>query len=578
MSRPKPMVKYEAPLWHRKTPREMLKAPLSTECDAGRDNIFKVRRDTIAIVFVPGIMGSKLRKSNGLREPVWIPDNLEFMLKSYLFADPKKRYELLIKDPLEVMHDASELLERYPKAAKRGWGSVAWSFYGDLLSGLQNWGSPLKALLDLPVYAFGYNWLKSNKESGIKLRQAILSLKNVQKVIIVTHSMGGLVARAALGDDGGEAIADKVLGVIHGAQPVHGAPVAYRRQIAGQEVDGFFNILGILGAQVLGADGPAITAIFPHAPGALELLPSQHYRTNAGRKEWLHIQDPDNPKACVSYPQNGDPYEEIYLKGSHRDFWGMIHGDWFQPLPEDAETLDRVLYGTAPLQPHDRYSVAFKLKKYLRNAREFHGRIGQYSHPRTVQYFSSGGHATCSEISWQAKTVTETVNIRPEPERGDRKPLGGYACLRDIENIRKQSRGEYSEVRWRDAEGKLGDRVPWETPFAELDRGIRQGKRLWLHKLSEIGEKGPGMADERLCHLGDGTVPLSSATGLAPDCNTWGGATLVLPFWEGPAGTMLTATGSTNQSEHSAFYDPAAIQATINAIHNLCLGWLKEEF
>jgi ATP-dependent Clp protease ATP-binding subunit ClpB len=36
------MVKYEAPLWHRKTPREMLKEPLSTECDAGRDNIFKV--------------------------------------------------------------------------------------------------------------------------------------------------------------------------------------------------------------------------------------------------------------------------------------------------------------------------------------------------------------------------------------------------------------------------------------------------------------------------------------------------------------------------------------------------------
>ncbi len=42
MCRPKPMVKYEAPLWHRKTPREMLKEPLSTECDAGRDNIFKV--------------------------------------------------------------------------------------------------------------------------------------------------------------------------------------------------------------------------------------------------------------------------------------------------------------------------------------------------------------------------------------------------------------------------------------------------------------------------------------------------------------------------------------------------------
>ena len=87
----------------------------------------------------------------------------------------------------------------------------------------------------------------------------------------------------------------KVLGVIHGAQPVHGAPVAYRRMIAGQEVDGFFNILGMLGAWVLGPDGPSITAIFPHAESALELLPSQHYRTNDGRREWLHVQDPGLP-------------------------------------------------------------------------------------------------------------------------------------------------------------------------------------------------------------------------------------------------------------------------------------------
>ena len=577
MSSRKVMVKYEAPLWHRKTPREMLKEPLSTECDAGRDNIFKVRRDTIAIVFVPGIMGSKLRKINGKREPVWNPDAAGFMMNKYLRAKPEQRYDLLIKDPLEVMHDASKLQDRHPKAAKRGWGSVAWSFYGDLLCSLQDWGTPLKVLLDLPVYAFGYNWLKSNRESGILLRKAILSIKSAQKVIIVTHSMGGLVARYALGGDGGEAIADKVLGVIHGAQPVHGAPVAYRRQIAGQEVDGFFNIFGMIGAKVLGADGPAVTAIFPHAPGALELLPSQNYRTNDGRRQWLHVQDPDNPKACVSYPQNGDPYEEIYLKSSHRDFWGMIHGDWFQPQSEDVGALDRVLYGAAPVQPEDHRSLAMKLKKHLRSAREFHGRIGGYSHPRTVQYFSSG-HDTCAEVCWLARNVTETVKIRPDPAYGDRKPLGAYGCLRDIENIRALSHGEYSEVRWRDSDGALGDRVPWKTSFGDLDRGIREGKSLWLLRLSNIGKEGPGMRDEKRCHLGDGTVPLSSATGLDPDCNTWAGATACLPFWKGPNGNIFTATGSPNKSEHSTFYDRGAIQATINAIHNLCLGWLKEEF
>jgi hypothetical protein len=280
----------------------------------------------------------------------------------------------------------------------------------------------------------------------------------------------------------------------------------------------------------------------------------------------------------VSYPQNGDPYEEIYLKSSHRDFWGMIHGDWFQPWSEDAGILDRVLYGTAPMLPEDRRSLTSKLKKYLHNAREFHGRIGQYSHPRTVQYFSSGGYDTCTEICWLARSVTETVNIRPDPSRGDRKPVGGYSCLRHIENIRAQSHGDYSEVRWRDATGRLDDRVPWSTPFAELDQGIREGKSLWPLKLQDIGKEGPGMAHESLCHLGDGTVPLSSATGLNPDCNTWGGATHVLPFWEGPTGDIHTATGSPNEKKHSSFYDRSAIRATINAIHNLCLGWLREEF
>ena len=54
-------------------------------------------------------------------------------------------------------------------------------------------------------------------------------LKCAGKVIIVTHSMGGLVARRAammLAEQGQE---DKILGVVHGAQPVMGAPALYRR-------------------------------------------------------------------------------------------------------------------------------------------------------------------------------------------------------------------------------------------------------------------------------------------------------------------------------------------------------------
>jgi hypothetical protein len=85
------------------------------------------------------------------------------------------------------------------------------------------------------------------------------------------------------------------------------------------------------------------------------------------------------------------------------------------------------------------------------------------------------------------------------------------------------------------------------------------------------------MAAKDIGNQGDGTVPLSSATGAKPDCNAWAKATHMIPFWDG-AGQALTATGCATTSEHSKFYDRQAIQATINTIHNLCLGWLKEEF
>jgi hypothetical protein len=548
----------------------MLKEPICTECEACRDNIIQVRRDTIAVIFVPGIMGSKLKKENA---PVWNPDDLSFMSETYMRTKPKKRYQLLIKKPLAVMSEITKKHANYPKAEERGWGGVAWSFYGDLLTSIQDWATPLKVLLDLPVYAFGYNWLESNRVSGKKLREFIHSIQ-AEKVIIVTHSMGGLVTRWALGGNDAGDVATKVLGVIHGAQPVHGAPVAYRRMIAGQEVDGFFNILGMLGAWVLGPDGPSITAIFPHAESALELLPSQHYRTNDGRREWLHVQDPGSPDGFQSYPK-ADPYKEIYAKSSHRDFWGMIHGEWFQPEALEEQAFDSVFYDEETEADPESIKRARIFLNRLEMVQNFHATIGDYSHPRTLQLFSSGRHDTCSEVSWLARDVTLTVERRPDDMRGDRDFRDRYYALKHIPGIVKRNEGNYTEVRWVEADGTPGPAVSWNTPFAELDRGIREGRRLFLLRVSKFGDTEPGMADT--CNLGDGTVPLSSAIGLDPDCNTWGDATHTFPGWE-DAHRARFATGCPTTAVHAKFFDKDTIQATINTIHNLCLGWLREEY
>ncbi|MDX7421466.1 hypothetical protein SJ301_31080, partial [Klebsiella pneumoniae] len=53
-----------------------------------------------------------------------------------------------------------------------------------------------------PLHVFGYNWLQSNADSAALLGQYISKVLGlyhgrlaVDKVILVTHSMGGLVAR-----------------------------------------------------------------------------------------------------------------------------------------------------------------------------------------------------------------------------------------------------------------------------------------------------------------------------------------------------------------------------------------------
>lgn len=56
----------------------------------------------------------------------------------------------------------------------------------------------------LPVHAVGYNWLQSNKTSAEHVAREIDRIlayyrsrnRDAEQVILVTHSMGGLVARA----------------------------------------------------------------------------------------------------------------------------------------------------------------------------------------------------------------------------------------------------------------------------------------------------------------------------------------------------------------------------------------------
>lgn len=228
-----------------------------------------------------------------------------------------------------------------------------------------------------PVWACGYNWLESNEVGAERLVARIREVlawyarpacKFIPegRVILVTHSMGGLVARRAA-----QLAEDLVLGVVHGVQPVGGAPVVYRRFRAGTETGGFWDIEGRIVARILGADAAAITCVMANAPGPLELLPTKHYPPG-----WLRFEckTKDGYEAIAPSLPQSDPYEEIYSKRVQDVWWGMVDETLIDPAGLAARK------GMTPLESYDRAISA---------AKRFHDRLGLHFHPQTYAHYGS---------------------------------------------------------------------------------------------------------------------------------------------------------------------------------------------
>lgn len=66
--------------------------PILTGCEAGRGHVLRVKRRRLALVFVPGIMASRL--TNG-KQMIWDPDDTGVM-KDFLGAGPAKRQAIMV--------------------------------------------------------------------------------------------------------------------------------------------------------------------------------------------------------------------------------------------------------------------------------------------------------------------------------------------------------------------------------------------------------------------------------------------------------------------------------------------------
>jgi pimeloyl-ACP methyl ester carboxylesterase len=225
----------------------------------------------------------------------------------------------------------------------------------------------------MPVHACGYNWLDTNGKAAQRLAERIDELmhqygRNCQQVILVTHSMGGLVARRCAQLPG---MADKIAGIVHGVMPATGAPVAYRRCKVGMSDED-----PIAGA-VIGASGKEITAVFAQAPGALQLLPTQDYAPG-----WLRLVDDQGDSAMPKQPI-ADPYEEIYLRRDR--WWGLLREEWL--APKDGAPITWDIYADN-----------------IGEAKNFHSRLRASYHPNTYVYYGNDDkHRSFESITWQMK-------------------------------------------------------------------------------------------------------------------------------------------------------------------------------
>ena len=357
---------------------------------------------------------------------------------------------------------------------ERGWGTVGYFSYGVFLDTFQSWlyqptgelslklqslteahsfeldpsaqttltfdDDDIKKLenYDFPLYAMGYNWLESNETSARRLQKLVEETipafykkkgRICDKVILVTHSMGGLVARYYTEVlEGGK----KVYGVINAVQPSVGAAAAYTRMKCGNQKSFFID-------NVLGKDGAEMTAVLAQAPGPLQLLPGVEYRAKCSTSQkcstdqkytpqWLTITAPD--EKSESFPKT-NPYDDIYL--NKEQWWCVCEPHLINPFNKKQ----------------NKKIMESDWKQYeniIRNkVKKFHEEISGKYHPNTYAFYGvdveavkdetkqiKGKFLTYDSVNWYGKYK------KIDFESGIKRPSDQYIGDKNRLNLREK--------------------------------------------------------------------------------------------------------------------------------------------
>lgn len=551
----------------------------------------------IPVLFIPGIMGTNLKK-RGSDTIAWRPPDMDArgmvnaigQLFEYLFKSTEQRVKELNTADAEVDPRGSisvgdsGLDEKLLRA--RRWGTVLRTSYHPVMAKLQfnlnqlskfnpvtceaelrtwaaeegqeaptEWGAEhgealtREEILHAANYQFdvwggGYNWLQSNRDSGAAIKdyieKVILPYYNegkavevetndnqpcriqrfqparplAEKVIVVTHSMGGLVSRSLTEIHQ----CDKILGVSHGVQPATGAPDTYKRMRAGAEgIEQLF----------LGRNAADLTAILTQAQGGMELLPTADYNNG---KPWLRVRDKAVPEdqdtgVGLTLPINGDPYTDIYKSP-----------EWYGMVPKENEGLMNPTGGE--INEHNGESISEdndprdNLIKTIDKVQIFHKAIqGKYKQPTYVHYGDQG-------------------------TRGEKSKRGGILNTGLMAN---KSHFSYGQVVWEGRGGSLTPQVGVALAKDDQNGEIRLSNGTQLR-----------IADPEA--PGDGTVPWQS--GAAPAGKP--GVELIFGHGQSHPGRHNSEFGYDHQGN---YHDPRALYATLYAIVKIARNatWHKKE-
>lgn len=436
-------------------------------------------------------------KKVGPGKPVWHPpngstDGFRASMK-WNQRSGKERQLLLDGETLEV-DDGGAIILPEPlggyvltdaEVRQRGWGEVHADSYGALLHALQmrlnqtfgfdevnkkrfvqphwmevmscdpqKWGQrefePLtEAHLRkhaghyFPVYAVGYNWLEDCGNSSRRLEKRILEIiefwssakRRCDKVILVTHSMGGLVARACA-----KRIPEKIAGVIHGVMPALGAPVAYRRMTCGTEAGSpsngpVDNLIASRIAKILGDTAEKTTAVLATAPGALELLPNHLYQ-----QPWLHVRVIKSSGALRGSGY-GSKDDVTRLREFPEDYLHLPNArlpnpyDLYRDLTSWYRLIDPALADPSRKYEGAKGGVNEAIWSAIATAESFHRGLGDFYHPNTYAFFGDDlTELSYDQVRWVARqgsgsagalTVSNLTTAKPagQSESGVRRVL-----------------------------------------------------------------------------------------------------------------------------------------------------------